>query len=1047
MASAATTFLTKGITSLGKNVNPAALLKNVNPSALSKYVKPKDVLNTAKDVAEGAVGSQGATGQSGETPGPTPGEEHTGTTIDANKAIGKAIGDISSIAKGINFSSIFESRSFFSQNYKFKKEIKHVFKRVKEKTCQIMNRPDFYKMILESTIFSIQNHLHNHMHFFDKIKDTPNTDSTTTTTVFKKDYVFYQMYDKLFVSLMAIDNPEAHLFIINECCILIDEIENKKKEETYEIEDKKKKDKLNQRIIWLNMFVEQVVSNDVFVEYMLSVPEFLDEMSKNEKFLKNMVEKQNSDGRNEFTDELVQHLKTTGGIDDFIGKLNNALNRQSGGVPPGLGKVFSNLTKSFPKSLPKSLPKFDGLKGMANKLTSKNGSNGIVGNLTSEEGLKGMTDKLTTEKEGATGNIPQLDTVQKIILSDAREPTNVKFPDSTRYFNLKLIKHEIKDTLDKIKEKICEMMSRKEFYCTVKDTVFNDIEKNITIHSQFFKPLNTAKTIINVENSYFYNLYCILFRLLLKYENENVYSYITEHCVKIINNLKENKDKKELEILEKEQRQLKNQKIWLNKMIKVVVLPRKLFLNEILNNVSICSTIFHSPSFLKYSAEGNFLPHLINYWTSDHYSSDYDIDTEAKILEENKKALADEGVVDSSLIKQMQDLDDEKQEILSQKRKQFIVFIDNLKISLNAAKGIENKGGNGNVPGALPGTTGPLGTPGLGAPGQPGTTGAPLGTPGLGAPGQPGTTGALTGQPGPPGTNPTTPLHPPRPPGAPGTPGPFPGLGPLPGTPGTPGLGTPGLPPPGAPQQKFVPETVEVSQKEQLILINNYKGTNIQHPEPQYDQSEIGIFIKSDNCPNDIMGILGITSKDNDPVIKRIIQKSIHNSAVGLKFQEFFIDIIRSVDAISMEKIYEETKAKDFSDIYQETQIFKQNQSNPDSEENQDLFIQNMTQKNTQKQLVQYILSIPNCHEIVLNCILKNKKLKSNRLYLFRQMLNKMSTTDLSEFISKQKPNLNCVSILQNIQKMEQTGGTEEKDAATTEAPTEVKATEVKATE
>ena len=74
------------------------------------------------------------------------------------------------------------------------------------------------------------------------------------------------------------------------------------------------------------------------------------------------------------------------------------------------------------------------------------------------------------------------------------------------------------------------------------------------------------------------------------------------------------------------------------------------------------------------------------------------------------------------------------------------------------------------------------------------------------------------------------------------------------------------------------------------------------------------------------------------------------------------------------ELTYEETKAKNFTDIYQETVLFKQNHLKPDSEDNQDSFIYSMTQKNNQAKLVQYISSTPNGYEILLNCILNNTK-------------------------------------------------------------------------
>ena len=982
MASAAL----KGLT---KFANPANLktLADTASKQSGKISSITDKINTASSLIP----------PGGPSAGPPTGE--TNTDADPQKKLQEGLLNAIQKVPSFNLSSLWESNEYYNPLNKFKKEIKQVFKRVKEKTCQLTNQPDFSKLILDAITTTILTHIHKNMHFFDKVKENPDASIIPA----KEDAFFYQMYDNLFKLLLSVDNPEGHLFIIKQCTLLLYEIEENS-DETNTTEEHKN-DNERARKEWLESFVPRVVSNVLFVEAFTNIPEFSEKMTKNAEFLKKIVEKNNSNGENEFTAELIKYLNSTDNadinhlktLDDFIAKIEDIrvsvkIEEQSGGNMGGIPLPIPSLASvgKIPgsKNLLSSakLPTLTTIKDTISKIPIAKDADvkGAIGSL-----VKTPADNGDVKKD------------EKIVIPNVEHGDVVKFPDNAGYFNLNLIKSEIKDTLVKIEEKICEIMNRKEFHKLLKETIFNDIESNIRLHSSFFKPIDIDNAEIKIENLFFYYSYTILFNLLLKYKNANVYKYITDYCGKIVDNLKEIKDKKDSELSNKQKTQRNNQRLWLNDFSREVVMKNTLFMNEVFKNDSFCSMLFYNPFFAKYALEGTFLQNLRDYWATENYSAERHADENQKRVEEDAKALADEGVIeDPAVIEQMNTMKKEAQDKLNSRKKQFLVFIDNLRTRLQSVRNTARQPPQGGT--ILSGGKDELDPLSIAV--------------------------ALSNSMTPIGKNVSD------------------TVGKATEKKATEKITTEKIPTEKiAEEDNALKNNPSIDKNTAKEVIDKIPVAKKEDGGPLYNSTEIGIFQKTDNCPDDIMkmiGVKGLTKEDNNPVIKRIVQKYIQDSEIGVKFQDFFIKHIQLFGSSSVEKMYEETKAKDFAMIYQLTEYFKQNRPNPDSEDNQEHLVIKITQPGNKEELVAYIASKTNGYRILLNCILKNKKLRNSRLFLFRNMFAKMSAEDVSAFLFKRKykNSLNCEGILDEIRKIKtKVGGDDPAELKKREKATEGK--------
>ena len=1026
----------KGMEAAKKGVDSAK--KGVESAKKSMGDMQKNMGDSMSGLSDAMSGlSSGTSGANG-----TPGTPNLGSAVNV-------INNIAQSVKGIDLSGLLESREYFALSYKFKKEIKAVFKRVKEKTCGVMNTPEFHKAIQESMVSSILSHMNSNAHFLIKEeKKTESNNSLALTKVVEKEMSFYyQMYAILFLILLDIDTPETHLFIINQFYTLLYEIDmdNAREETKEEIKDEERL-KIFRRKEWLDTFIQKViVANDVFIHTLLNSNLFLENMGKNSEFLRNIIEKTNENGfGNEFTDQMMKFattsnenkrlfqlfvdklvsLSTTEGIDitDFKEDDMSDDNYESrGGAPhppkPHVPKPHStphptaahpttstNNTNSSNKTPTTDASHKSNTSDSKHTEKSKEGAKEGAKEGENKEGAKEGAKEGVKEGEpiAIPGNVDINAQPKKGEPEKGNQPIQlpplpslgdikIKLPESSSYFSLSRIRREIRDTLRKIREKICDFMSQKEFKKFLQDSIYNDIEKNIVIHSNFFTLLDESnQNDIVIHNSFFYQLYAILFNLLLKYNNYDVYNYVTEHCVDIVRHLKENVDKSDLNISRKDKKLLLEQKKWVDVFTEKVITPSELFMNELLKKEQVCSVIFHQTSFLNYSITGTFLPNLVFYWTSAHYSSQHDRIEDEHEINEDAEAIKEEGIEDSLEKRKLELIEKENKEKLRIKRVKFQRFVRNLK--KNADSITITTGGE------APEDAKPDVKPDVKPDAKPDAK------PDVKSDAKPDVKPDAKSDAKPdvkPDAKPD--VKPDAKPDAKSD-----------------------VKPDAKPDAKSdakIPPTNEISKADTLKLINSIKIPKFEKTE--FTSSEVGVFNPSKGCPDAIIELLGITSQDNNPVIKRIMKRAIQESKVGAQYQKFLLDHLNSLGLKNIEDLYEETKAKTFTNIYQETENFKQNRLNPDSEENQDSFIHSMSQKGNKKNLIGYILKIPDNkgYEILIECILTNEKLKNNQLFLFRKLFEKLNIEEMKSFLLNQRIDLNCSSINKMIQKKEKMKG------------------------
>ena len=156
-------------------------------------------------------------------------------------------------------------------------------------------------------------------------------------------------------------------------------------------------------------------------------------------------------------------------------------------------------------------------------------------------------------------------------------------------------------------------------------------------------------------------------------------------------------------------------------------------------------------------------------------------------------------------------------------------------------------------------------------------------------------------------------------------------------------------------------------------------------------------------CPDTIINILGITptKKEMNKRLSNNLKIAIGQSNIGKMYQSFIFNQISTLITEDIERIYKETTGKNFAKIYEETEYYKLNKKKQEDFDN-DTFIYSMMKKENQYKLIQYITSVPEnkCYEILIDFILTNKRLVNNRLFLFRNLFEMMTPTDIDYFLS-----------------------------------------------
>ena len=620
------------------------------------------------------------------------------------------------------FNNLFTSDQFFSLNFKFKQEITDVFKKVKSKTCEITNSKDFQDTVSNSVIENIKKS-------FNPVKNE-NEENDENEGENGGNVFYEELYDILFTLLIKHDNPDLHLFIIEKYKSLIDFVEQIEENKKVTNNVKKGNDKEKE---YLESFIENVcVINDIFIEILMKNEKFTKALVKNPEFLKMVVENPNplSIG-NDFIENFVKYSKNADKLEikkfveelnkNYYEKLDEIKNLENlGGA--GSSKFMDFVSKNAStvgKLMPKNMKDLN-IKKFANRFIDKetqakitqNATDAIINKIkpTQEDSTKPTQEDTKTENNNSI--VPDLKNkgVELITNSLSSNPTaaaetttqdtsvpQIELPGqdipyvetSSDYFSLVKIKSEIRDTFVKIKEKICDIIGRKEFHDHLQESIFNEIENHIHNSAPKLETKNQE-----IHNLFFYKLYHILFKITPRKEEQN-YQLLETHCREILSHLKENRmffkesESEHPNMKQEEKTLLTSQYEWVNQFIEGVIINEdsNLFMNKLLENERICSLIFQQPLFfeiiLKKDTEqtdvNNFSTNLVNLWLLPEI-----IDESTKVIsdketEEEKEAEQEEGVLESV----QRDSD-----IVNEKQKTFEKFLRNLSQQLSREIGV-----------------------------------------------------------------------------------------------------------------------------------------------------------------------------------------------------------------------------------------------------------------------------------------------------------------------------------------------------------------------
>jgi hypothetical protein len=589
------------------------------------------------------------------------------------------------------FNNLFTSDQFFSLSFNFKKEISDVFKKVKSKTCIITGTKEFRDIIANSVIDNIKKSF--------KTMKNENEENDENRGEKGGNTFYEELYDLFFRLLLKHDNPDLHLFIIEKYKGLVDYIEQIEIEQTQTMEVEGN----NKEKEYLNSFIENVIGfNELFIEILMNNERFLNSMAQNPEFLRLVVEKPNSNYiGNEFIEKFANYSKTADKLEikKFIEELNRIYfkklveieNLEGGAGSSDLMNFVSKNASKVGNFMPKKMPNMKDLnvKKFADNYIPKDIQNTIqqnvkdtvINNQPKSNASTTPEETKTEEKGSILSNIKDkmaTEIQSKIMDSMTPKPTEAgpetpAVETSSDYFSLVKIKSEIKDTFTKIREKICDIIGRKEFHDFLQESIFDFIETHIH---------NTAPSISSsgVHNLFFYKLYHILFKITPDKEEQN-YKLLETHCQTILSHLKENhrffkeSESEHVNMKQDEKELLTSQYRCVNMFIEKVIVNQdsNLFMDKLFKNEHICSLIFQHPLFFKWILKSEiFSENLVDIWFTPVL-----IDDTTKLISDNetkedKEAEKEEGVIerlilDTDVMKEKQGKFKEFLSILSQR--------------------------------------------------------------------------------------------------------------------------------------------------------------------------------------------------------------------------------------------------------------------------------------------------------------------------------------------------------------------------------------------
>ena len=605
----------------------------------------------------------------------------------------------------------------------FDREIKGVFRKVKSNACKMANTKEFSQIIEMSVIDNIK-----------KIAEGKAPEN--------EGYGFFEnLYMTLFLALIKYDNPASRLFMVGEYRFLILDIKNLNNQllenTDNSITDKELEKigiKINQKKDLLKSLVQNTLSkNEIFVSMLLNHSGFLTAMCKNEIFLKQIVEKKIfSTYGNEFTVQFVKQSKrkiskkelTKNEVKAFLKALNDiSLNKgiqilaekketgdgQEGGNLEDMAKGAVGVINT--SSVTGAVENIDAI-GLEN--TKKEQASGIgadssekgdepesdIPETIDDNGVPQKTNNLSNTKNFNFTNMseipPEFASKFGLGLGGPSSPQPLSETDnkSYPYMDLLKIKNQVSNTFARIREKICDILGRREFHEKLKESVFVEIEPQIQKHMNSLNIVNQQNPIGNPENENFYKTYQKLFRYLNSEEKtrEDVYQELEKYFKSILKKIQKMELETNLILKQKNEEELGRLKECLNQFIEHVVMDN-VFMTYLFENRDFCSVVFHQESFFDYIVynldENGFMGFLVEYWTT-YRESDLEngnINTSENTVNQNlteeekedKQAIEEEGEkIEDESANEAEKKKKQQENIVKEKRKKYRDFLLNL---------------------------------------------------------------------------------------------------------------------------------------------------------------------------------------------------------------------------------------------------------------------------------------------------------------------------------------------------------------------------------
>ena len=628
--------------------------------------------------------------------------------------------------KGRTVVSNLNPMNIFSE---FDRELKGVFRKVKSNACKMANTKEFAQIIETSVLDNVKKIAQYHPE--------------------KEGYGFFEnLYMTLFLALMKYDNQASRLFMVDEYRFLILDVKNLNNQllenTDNSITDKvleKIGIKINQKEDLLKSLIQNILSkNEIFVSMLLNHSGFLTAMCQNEIFLKQIVEKKIfSTYGNEFTVQFVKQSKrkiskkelTKNEVKAFLKALNDiSLNKgiqilaekketeeeQEGGADLATGAtgVVGGNTGS--------------VTDMATDMVTKAVENIDTSSVTGEV-EKAVEQGLTTDAtvsgfspEAALGDEAGAVAAEPIAAMTTSSFSNMKLPagmnmsmnptsmlsnfgpnaavpppaDKTGYVYMDLlkIKNQVSNTFARIREKICDILGRREFHEKLKELVFVEIEPQIQQHMNSLNVAEQQNPIGgNPENENFYKTYQKLFRYLKTEEKtrEDVYQELEKYFTSILKKIQNMELETNLILKQKNMPELGRLKECLNLFIENVVMDN-VFMTYLFENRDFCSVVFHQESFFDYIVhnldENGFMGFLVEYWTTyresdlengNNYEKNIVNQNLTEEEKEDKQAIEEEGEkIEDESANEAEKKKKQQENIAKEKRKKYREFLLNL---------------------------------------------------------------------------------------------------------------------------------------------------------------------------------------------------------------------------------------------------------------------------------------------------------------------------------------------------------------------------------